>query len=285
MWVDARLFVFVDGTEGQDSNLLVVHGGPDWDHSYLVDPLDRLTDSRRLIIPDVIGCGRSSKPDDEGRYTPDSVAADFTTAIDALNLGTVDLLGFSWGGRIAQRIALAAPHSVGRLIIASSTALPVPDDAYAQRPDRAARVAAEAQVWVDSSIPDTELARRAAIAAAESAVWRPERRQDYLDRIDKVRFGVEWLRQLRAGSLAPTLPTDAVDRLADSGIPILLIHGEHDMTFPVELARGAAELLPTGQLHVVKDAAHMAHIDDPDDWITAIGRFLEAPSLSHDQRT
>ncbi|MEV4065246.1 alpha/beta fold hydrolase [Nonomuraea dietziae] len=43
----------------RDRTLLVVHGGPDWDHSYLVEPLDRLAGERRLLFPDLRGCGRS----------------------------------------------------------------------------------------------------------------------------------------------------------------------------------------------------------------------------------
>ncbi|MEU4548225.1 alpha/beta fold hydrolase [Nonomuraea dietziae] len=43
----------------RDRTLLIVHGGPDWDHSYLVEPLDRLAGERRLLFPDLRGCGRS----------------------------------------------------------------------------------------------------------------------------------------------------------------------------------------------------------------------------------
>lgn len=40
--------------------LLVIHGGPDWDHTYLREPLDRLGGGYRVVLPDLRGCGRST---------------------------------------------------------------------------------------------------------------------------------------------------------------------------------------------------------------------------------
>lgn len=43
------------------SPLLVINGGPDWDHNYLRQPLESLADSKWLLLPDLRGCGRSAR--------------------------------------------------------------------------------------------------------------------------------------------------------------------------------------------------------------------------------
>lgn len=47
---------------GQGQPIIVIHGGPDFDHSYLLPDLDRLADSFRLIYYDQRGRGRSADP-------------------------------------------------------------------------------------------------------------------------------------------------------------------------------------------------------------------------------
>src|SRR5258708_4111014 len=52
---------------GQGQPLVVLHGGPDFDHAYLLPDLDRLSDSFRLIYYDQRGRGKSAdnvQPDD-----------------------------------------------------------------------------------------------------------------------------------------------------------------------------------------------------------------------------
>lgn len=82
--------------------LLVVHGGPDWDHSYLLEPLTRLG-HRRLVLPDLRGCGRSSP----GPCSFAAAARDLARLIAHLGLQSPDLLGFSAGGQVVQRLAEA----------------------------------------------------------------------------------------------------------------------------------------------------------------------------------
>jgi len=60
---------------------------------------------------------------------------------------------------------------------------------------------------------------------------------------------------------------------------MLLLHGEQDRTFPAVLAGQAAARRPRATPVVLAGAGHMAHIDDPRAWMTAVRRFLAAADI------
>jgi len=273
--VSPGVSLFVASTTGRaDSVLLVVHGGPDWDHSYLCEPLSQLGDRHRVVLPDLRGCGRSSRGLTEADYTPDAVVGDLLALADELGAQRFSLLGFSWGGLIAQRVAVAVPDRIERLIIASSGVLPVDAAAFGEWPEREERRAAEASVWTDRSLSGPQLTRAAAVASARANVWRAEALPGYLLRLVDVQFTAEWLRLRQAGTLLPARLEHPIRQLAATGIPILLLHGRYDMMFPVSSVEQAAAMLPSCQAVVLDEAGHMAHVDQPSAWLDAIAHFL-----------
>lgn len=254
--------------------LLVIHGGPDWDHTYLREPLSGLSPGYRLVLPDLRGCGRSTTGLADAEYTPDAAVADLLALLDRLDVSRAAVLGFSFGGFIAQRLLAAAPERVSRLIVASSSVLPVPPDAFTGWAERAERVAAEAAAWADATLTGPAFTRAVAMAGARANVWRPESLPDYLRRLSQVHFTAEWLRPYRAGVLPSPWLADPIAALSAAGRPVLLLHGQQDMTFPAALAAQAAARIPRATAVVLAEAGHMAHIDDPRAWMTAVRRFL-----------
>jgi pimeloyl-ACP methyl ester carboxylesterase len=259
-----------------DRTLLVIHGGPDWDHTYLRAPLDRLGGEYRIVLPDLRGCGRSTTGLDDEQYTPDAVVGDLVALLDHLGAARAAVLGFSFGGLIAQRLLAAVPERVSRLVVASSSVLPVPPDAFAGWAERDERVAAEAAVWADATLAGPAFTRAAAVAGARANVWRPESLPGYLRLLSEVHFTAEWLRPYRAGVMPSPWLSDAVAALSAAGRPILLLQGEHDMTFPAVLAGQAAARISGATAVVLADAGHMAHVDDPGGWLAGVRRFLAA---------
>jgi pimeloyl-ACP methyl ester carboxylesterase len=272
---DPPVELLVTQTTGPaDRALLVIHGGPDWDHSYLREPLDQLAATHRVIWPDLRGCGRSSIGLPDHEYNADAVAADLIALLDALDLPHVDLLGFSTGGMFAQRLTLAAPHRIRRLIIASSSIPPVPEDAYDHWPEVAAMHAAGSALWAGNPELTPELTRAHAVAEIPASVWRRESREQCHRRIDAVRFTAEWARPWVAGTLPPIRPDNSLERLAALNIPILLLHGRQDTTFPAHLAEHTAEHIDSARAVILDQAGHLAHIDQPAAWLSAIAEFL-----------
>jgi pimeloyl-ACP methyl ester carboxylesterase len=263
-------------TASAGTALLVIHGGPDWDHTYLLEPLIDLAESRPLLFADLRGCGRSTSGLPDDAYHPDAAIADLFALLDALEIERADVLGFSYGGLLAQRLALAASERVRRLIIASSSILPVPHDAYDDWPE-AARIRAEGNAaWADlAANPSPEATRAHALAAIPANVWKPESRGELRRRLETVRFSAEWARPFLAGSLPSARPDDSLARLAALEIPVLLLHGRQDMTFPAALAERTAAEMPNARAVVLDQAGHMAHIDQSGAWLQAVTEFLD----------
>lgn len=264
--------IFVAWQEGHgDRTLLAIHGGPDWDHSYLRDPLDRL--DCRLLMPDLRGCGRSGRvPEDE--YHPDGVMRDLVRVLDAFGVERADVLGHSYGGMLAQRFAVTHPSRVRSLIVSGSSVLPVPPDAFAGWAERDEILARQEDPWQRQDLSPEECVRAEAFAAALANVWRSEAMPGYLRRLEEIRFGGEWVRPFLAGNLAsPRLP-EAAQRIAELGIPVLLLQGRQDMTFPFSLVEPTLELIPSARAVVLEEAGHMLHVDEPGGYLDAVREFL-----------
>src|SRR5688572_22609042 len=102
---------------GQGQPIIVLHGGPSFDHNYLLPDMDRLSDSFRLIYYDQRGRGKSAgnvKPED---VTIESEIEDMESLRDYFQLASVALLGHSWGALLAMEYALRHPERVSHLIL------------------------------------------------------------------------------------------------------------------------------------------------------------------------
>lgn len=268
--------LFVAETEGgPDRTLLVVHGGPDWDQMYLRDPLVRLAGERRVVFVDLRGCGRSTRGLPALAHTPAASVADLVTLIGALGGGPVDVLGFSYGGLLTQRLLLAAPALVERAVFASCSVLPVPRDAFAGWAERDERQCHSGADRAHDGPWDDTRTRQAAIASAMVDLWCLELLPAYLRRLEGVRFSSDWSRAWPDRSkMPPARPDDSARQLRALGKPLLLLHGEQDMTFPAALVEPTTDLIPSAHGVVLPQAGHMAHVDQPERWLAAIRAFL-----------
>jgi len=82
--------------------------------------LNALGDGFRVLSFDLRGHGRSTRV--KGRYEIDDFVGDLLALADHAGFARFDLAGFSLGGLIAQRLALAHPQRLGRLALLSTVA-------------------------------------------------------------------------------------------------------------------------------------------------------------------
>lgn len=124
----ARLFFDVVGPalEPTDAGmqekptLLMLHGGPGYDHSTLRPHFDRFADAYQVIYIDHRGCGRS--PADHASCTLDQWADDIASFCATLGIEKPMVFGQSFGGMVAMHYAARYPDGPHKLILSSTAA-------------------------------------------------------------------------------------------------------------------------------------------------------------------
>jgi pimeloyl-ACP methyl ester carboxylesterase len=104
---------------GSGPPLLLLHGSEPRESWRVWEPLLALADSHRLILPDLIGYGKSSRPGE----TPDHRAQarllrDF---VEKLGIERLSLMGSGWGGQIALEFALEWRENVSSVVLLASS--------------------------------------------------------------------------------------------------------------------------------------------------------------------
>lgn len=265
--------------------LVVIHGGPTWDHSYLLPAVADLADVAHVVVFDLRGCGRSHRTPPvgdlpESQLQPELLADDVAALIRALGSGPADVLGFSYGGLIAMRLVRQHPDVVRRLVLASTTAYTDFDDElqasadYRQRSRLCTDIGFDDPVLAAPTAPDGALSRAMAHAGAPLQIWRLDRLDAWHRVLSRVRFSSDYNGPYARGSLHPAGPDRAAEVLREWARPVLILHGAREMSFPIGVARRLHAELPASTLREVPDAAHMAHFDNPASWLAAIRDFL-----------
>lgn len=104
--------------------VLLLHGEPTWSYLYrhMVPPL--VAAGLRVVVPDLVGFGRSDKPSEQADHTY-ARHVDWMRAliVDHLDLRDVTFFGQDWGGLIGLRVVAGAPDRFARLAV-GNTGLP-----------------------------------------------------------------------------------------------------------------------------------------------------------------
>jgi 2-succinyl-6-hydroxy-2,4-cyclohexadiene-1-carboxylate synthase len=255
--------------EGHGPPLLVLHGFTG-SVSAWAEVRPALAAFARAIFVDAIGHGRSATPRDAERYTLDWSTRDLTALLDALEIDTVDTLGYSMGGRAALHFAVHAPERVRSLILESAS------PGIADALERTKRVESDAaladrieQAGVEAFVAQWERQPLLQLAPHVSAAIRAEQR---VQRLDNNPLGLaNSLRGMGAGQQESLWP-----RLAQVEQPVQLIVGALDGRY-LEVGERMQSLLPQANLAVVPAAGHTVHVDQPAEFVRLVESALVQP--------
>lgn len=225
--------------EGPGVPILCLHGVGSsmraWD-----GVIGRLPQDRPVISYDLRGHGDSDKP--AGPYEIEDFVDDALALMDRQGLQSVDVVGFSLGGLIAQGLALTAPDRVRRLVLIGTVAN--------RRPDERERVQQRY----------AELVAEGPVALAGRSVERwytPE----YLAEHPEVRERtMREMAELDPGAYTAAYrvlaSTDFAERLQELRMPVLAIAGEADVGSPPHMAEYIVETVANGRLVVIEGVKH-----------------------------
>ncbi len=109
-------YMDVQAKKPNGKTIVLLHG-KNFNGAYWKTTIDALNkEGFRVVVPDQIGFGKSSKPTSY-QYTFQQLALNTKTVLDTLNIDKIYLLGHSMGGMLATRFALMYPEIVEKLIL------------------------------------------------------------------------------------------------------------------------------------------------------------------------
>lgn len=217
----------------------------------------RLGQLRRVVAVDLIGHGATSAPREAARYAMEEAVLDLAALLDRLGLGTVDLLGYSLGGRVALRFALAFPGRIRSLMLESASAGIEEAAARAERLRRDEELARRIERFGVAAFVDKweRLPLFASQRGLAGAVWAQQRSQRLRNRPEGL-AGV--LRGMSPGRIPPVHR-----QLSQLNMPVGLIAGALDEKYCAE-ARKMAGGLADAEIAIVPDAGHNVHLERPE---------------------
>ncbi len=111
-------FTQINGTQlfykiiGKGTPIVILHGGPGLDHSYLLPQMAELAKTHKLIFFDQRASGKSSVDSDTNSTTMKNLVEDVEGIRKAFKLGKMNLMGHSWGGLLAMFYAIRFPNNI-----------------------------------------------------------------------------------------------------------------------------------------------------------------------------
>jgi 3-oxoadipate enol-lactonase len=240
-----RLYHEVHG-DGPPLILLEGMGGdiPGWRRN-----IPTLARELRVIAYDFRGNGNSDDP--LGPTTMETYVDDTVALLDALAIDRAHVYGQSFGGMVAQELALSRPERVRTLILGC-----------------------------------TDMGERTTIRAEGATAPKHEPWRSLYGPGFPERYPEHVADDLRVAGLQPDHPIgrrrlweasrgfDSYDRVPDLSVPTLVLHGTEDRLIPVENGRRLAERIPSAELVLLEGAGHVYHSEQAEAADAAVLDFI-----------
>lgn len=244
--------------------MLLVHGwlGSSYDFQTLIDELPR---TRRVIAPDLPGCGLSQKTGIE--FTPEYYLRVLELLLQSLEVPRVILVGHSMGGGIAVNFTARHPQLVERLVLID------PDGLRGEEGLLGAIRRLDLIVDLGTALNNRlaiGLATRANVFADPSRVTK-----EYLDSVALTCLTPQG-RRAQAQITKRVLGCSPVDELLPGlALPTLVLWGEEDRVLSPRWAKRYVEMIPGARLAMVPSSGHMPQIEAAALVANEIARFVE----------
>jgi len=248
---------------GKGDPVVLIHGSGPGVTSYanwrLVLPA--LAEDFRVLAPDMVGFGFSERPANI-KYGVQTWADQVVGLMDTLELPTAHLVGNSFGGAIALRIATQHPDRVGKLVLMGSMGVPFPiteglERVWGYEPSfenmrKVLDVFAYSRDLVNDELAEVRYRGSTQPGFQESfAAMFPAPRQRWVE--------------------AMCTPEDDIRRLPHR---TLIVHGREDQVIPVQTSLRLMELIDNADLSVFSHCGHWSMIERTEDFNRNVSEFF-----------
>jgi pimeloyl-ACP methyl ester carboxylesterase len=248
---------------GAGPAVLLIHGsGPGvsaWANWRTVLP--RLSGRLRVVAPDILGFGYTARPPGV-TYGPATWLDHLLGFLDALDLPKISIVGNSFGGALALRLAAKVPERVDRLVLMGSVGVrfaitPGLEAVWGFTPSLAEMRALMRVFTFDESRVSDDLAPLRLQAATRPGVHEayasmfPAPRQHVVDAM-------------------------ALDETVIAALPhqTLIVHGRDDRVVPLSNSLRLLDLIDNSQLHVFARCGHWVQIEQGERFVKLVEDFL-----------
>jgi haloalkane dehalogenase len=262
----------------------MLHGNPSWSFYYR-----RLAQARavvhRVIVPDHVGCGLSSKPSDsEYDFSLERRIGDLEALLNHLALDAgLTLVVHDWGGAIGLGFATRHPERIARLIILNTAAFHLPRTKSFPWPLWLCRDT-PLGAWLVRGI--NAFCRGTALVGCRRQPMPRAIRNAYLAPYDS------WAHRIAIHRFVQDIPLGPGDRCYDvvsrieerlpllASRPMLIAWGMRDFVFDRHFLEEWQRRFPAAELHRFPEAGHYVLEDEHERLIPLIGSFLAAHPAS-----
>lgn len=244
---------------------------------------DLAKDGYRVIMPDQIGFGKSSKPGNI-QYTFQLLAQNTKAVLDAAKVTKVSVLGHSMGGMLATRFALMYPETVEKLILENPIGL---EDWKTVVPYQSVD-----QWYAEELKQDYQKMKDYQLKFYYDNKWKPEY-DKWLLPVAGWTVNKEYAVIAKSSALTYDMifTQPVVYEFGNLKMPVLLIIGQRDRTalgkgkapkevqeklgnYPV-LGKETAKKIPNAILVEIENTGHLPHIEVYDKFIAPVKGFLK----------
>jgi len=263
-------------TMGSGDPIVVLHGGPGFDHRQFLPYIWELAEHHKVILFDQRGTGLSSGPVDSTSISIDTFIADIEGIRKAFDIEKMNLLGHSWGGILAMYYGIHYPENLRSLILCSTAAS---FESFGEM---------RAQYEADRLPEDAALLVKI-YSSAEFQNGDPEAVERFWRVYFKPYFAVQSLvskmnlqfteNTIKHGNEVADLILQSIgefdlhEDLQAIRCPTLILHGDSD-PMPVKYAEMIHESIRDSELVIIEGSGHWPFVDATETFTSSICDFL-----------
>jgi 3-oxoadipate enol-lactonase len=244
---------------GDGRPVVLIHGYP-FNRSLWTEQIPALSDTYRVITPDLRGFGDSDASQEIS--TMDRLAADVAALMDHLEVPRATICGLSMGGYVALAFYKQFASRVRGLVLADTRATPDTEEAKQTREQQAEKALSEGMAGIaDAMLPK--------LLTPETVSKRPE----------IVKFVRDMMLKTKPEGAAAALRgmaqrDDQTELLAKISVPTLIIVGAEDAITPVADSEKMHHAIAGSRLVVLDHAGHVSNVERTQQFNDELLHFL-----------
>jgi pimeloyl-ACP methyl ester carboxylesterase len=211
-------------TDGSGEPLLLLHGGGGCHEDWIYAGREDFVRYYALISPDARGHGRSNNP--AQTITHRQCASDTLALLDHLKIDRCKAIGLSMGGNILLHMATMEPDRITAMVVVSAT-MYFPEQARA-------------------------IMRQVSVENQPASEWDTMRKCHKLGD-HQIRALWEWQRGMKESYDDMNFTPESLGKIQGA---TLIVYGDRDFLYPIEMAVEMYRVIPRSALWVVPNGGH-----------------------------